>query len=362
MRLFIKKNLKRFGLWKFALKVRQFGYRFNKQEVKSDGSILMPKTATIELTIRCNLNCKMCTQKKERKLSKKEYTFEDFCKVLDNLGPKVNYLSLIGGEVFVHPNIFEILEECQRRGKKIHLSTNATLLNQERINRLKKFKKTIRGIGVSIDGLPETHNSIRGSQVAFNRTADALKMLSKCFNVSINTVLFKENLNELLQVIDIFKKRGVQNFSWQFEVFSTFQEISNVSKLLNVPVKDIHTEEKEETQYDFSFNKIDDLIKKVREIKDISFMIQPRIYDRHPKAYFNGSLRQNVDLGCKDVATCRVDSNGNVIFCPIIKVGLGNLLEQSLDEIWNSDRFKELRLTLLKNNLTPVCKRCCRLG
>jgi len=362
MKLLIKKTLKKAGLWKFAQMARQFGYRFNKQKVKSDGSAPMPKTATIELTVKCNLNCKMCTQKKERKLNRADYNFNDFCKILDNLGPKVNYLSFIGGEIFVHPDIFKILKECQKRGKKVHLSTNATLLNEEKINQLKEFKKTIKGIGVSIDGLPKTHNLIRGSQTAFERTANALKILTKDFNVSINTVLFKENLGELLQVVDIFRKQDVQNFSWQFEAFATSREVLAVSEMLNIPLENVNAEEKEETQYDFSRAEVDELIRKVREIKDISFMIQPRIYDRHPESYFRGSLRQDVSLGCKDVLTCRVDSRGNVIFCPVIKAELGNLLKQPLSEIWNSERFKELRLTLLENNLTPVCKRCCRLG
>jgi len=362
MRLLIKKTLKKLGLWKFAQKARQVSYHFNKQEMASDGSIELPKTATIELTLKCNLNCKMCTQKEDRKLIKTDYSFKDFCKILDNLGPSVNYLSFIGGEIFVHPDIFEILEECQRRKIKVHLSTNATLLNEERVKKLKKLKKTVRGIGVSIDGLPETHNMIRGSETAFERTAQALKMLSQDFSVSINTVLFKENLDQLLEIVDIFKKQGVQNFSWQFEIFSTPQEILMSSRALSIPLEDISTEEKEETQYSFSHQKIEKLLKKVRSIKGISFMIQPRVYDRHSLFYFNGSLRENVDVGCKDLFACRVDAQGNIIFCPIIKTKLGNLLEQPLSQIWNNNKFKKLRLDLLKNNLTPICKRCCRLG
>jgi len=362
MRLLIKKTLKQLGLWKIAQKARQIGYRFNKQEVASDGSVALPKTTTIELTIKCNLNCKMCTQQQDRKIVKKDYTFNDFCKILDNLGSSVNYLSFIGGEIFVHPDIFEILGECQRRKIKVHLSTNATLLDEQRINRLKKLKNTVRGIGVSIDGLPKTHNLIRGSKDAFERTVQALKMLVRDFSVSINTVIFKENLDELLEVIDIFRKQGVQNFSWQFEIFSTPQEILASSKILDIPLKNISTEEKIATQYDFSHQKIKELIEKVRAIKNISFMVQPRVYDRHPDSYFNGSLRQDVKVGCKDIFTCRIDAQGNVIFCPIIKTKMGNLLEKPIDQIWNSERFKKMRSNLLKSNLTPVCKRCCRLG
>ena len=362
MRLLIKKTLKKLGLWKFALKVRQVSYRFNKLKINTDGSIKLPKTATIELTLKCNLNCKMCTQKEDRKLGKPDYSFNDFCKILDNLGSSVNYLSFIGGEIFLHPDVFEILEECQRRKIKVHLSTNATLLNEEKIKKLRKLKNIIRGIGVSIDGLPKTHNEIRGSKTAFEKTAQALKILSRDFNVSINTVLFKENLDQLLEVVDIFKKQGVQNFSWQFEIFSTTQEILASSKMLDIPLENISTEEKKEVEYSFSYQKIEELLKRIRSIKDINFMIQPRIYDRYPQFYFDGFLRQNVEVGCKDLFACRVDAQGNIIFCPIIKTKLGNLLEYSLEELWNSDQFKKMRLNLLKNNLTPVCKRCCRLG
>lgn len=58
----------------------------------------------------------------------------------------------------------------------------------------------------------------------------------------------------------------------------------------------------------------------------------------------------------------RINAQGEVIFCPFIKKPFGNLLEQSFEEIWNNEEFKQFRKKLVKNNLAPVCSRCCRLG
>jgi len=64
---------------------------------------------------------------------------------------------------------------------------------------------------------------------------------------------------------------------------------------------------------------------------------------------------------CGHMSTVRIDPEGNVVFCQLIRKKFGNLLEQPLSEIWNSDELKGFRKTLMENNLLPVCKRCCEI-
>ena len=64
IRLKIKNFLKRIGLFKYVKKIVII-YRnyFNKMEIGPDGKIDLPTEATVELTLNCNLNCRMCFQK-----------------------------------------------------------------------------------------------------------------------------------------------------------------------------------------------------------------------------------------------------------------------------------------------------------
>jgi hypothetical protein len=57
----------------------------------------------------------------------------------------------------------------------------------------------------------------------------------------------------------------------------------------------------------------------------------------------------------------RVGFSGRVYFCPFIRIEVGDLATSSLEEIWNSPRYVELRKLLLERKLFPVCRRCCKV-
>jgi hypothetical protein len=50
-----------------------------------------------------------------------------------------------------------------------------------------------------------------------------------------------------------------------------------------------------------------------------------------------------------------------VFFCPFIRVEVGDLTHSTLEEVWNSPRYVDLRKRLLDNRLFPVCRRCCKV-
>jgi hypothetical protein len=42
-------------------------------------------------------------------------------------------------------------------------------------------------------------------------------------------------------------------------------------------------------------------------------------------------------------------------------VEVGDLNESTLEEVWNSERYVDMRKRLLDNKLFPVCRRCCKV-
>jgi hypothetical protein len=40
---------------------------------------------------------------------------------------------------------------------------------------------------------------------------------------------------------------------------------------------------------------------------------------------------------------------------------VGDLSKNSLEEIWNGERYVEMRRRLLENGIFPVCRRCCKV-
>ncbi|MFQ5792169.1 MAG: SPASM domain-containing protein, partial [Acidobacteriota bacterium] len=57
----------------------------------------------------------------------------------------------------------------------------------------------------------------------------------------------------------------------------------------------------------------------------------------------------------------RITYDGKVHFCPFIRVEVGDLRKQSLEEIWNGRRYVDLRKKLLDHGIFPVCRRCCKV-
>jgi hypothetical protein len=57
----------------------------------------------------------------------------------------------------------------------------------------------------------------------------------------------------------------------------------------------------------------------------------------------------------------RVSFSGKVFFCPFIRVEVGDLNESTLEEVWNSERYVDMRHRLLEHGVFPVCRRCCKV-
>ncbi len=57
----------------------------------------------------------------------------------------------------------------------------------------------------------------------------------------------------------------------------------------------------------------------------------------------------------------RVSFSGKAYFCPFIRVEVGDLTTQTLEEVWTGDRYVALRKKLVEEQLFPVCRRCCKV-
>ncbi len=359
--------LKKLRLYKPAKIVFSYFPKFGKaldiETIKRTGEVGMPKTIIFEPTFRCNLNCQMCYQKKERGSNKKELTLEQIEDIFVDLKKRIGLkeVTLIGAEIFMRHDLIEVISLLGRLGAKVYLSTNGTLINESNIKQLTKLKN-ISGFGYSLDGLKPLHNKIRGQNYAFDNLLKTIALTKDKFSLTVNTVIMDENIEYLDEIAKLLKSLGVHNFALQFEMFSTAQELATSGKMLGVASCDFSVEVKENIIYNFSFNKISDKLKAVRSLAGMNVVIQPRMFELYPQDYLNGSTRENLLLSCKYIDTLRINASGEVVFCPIIKKSFGNLLIDSFDKIWNSEDLRNFRKLLLINNLTPVCKRCCRLG
>ncbi len=124
---------------------------------------------TVIVTYRCNARCTMCNRYKAPSRAEEEISLETIKKL-----PSMYFTNITGGEPFIRTDLKDIVRELFKKSDRIVISTNGFFT--ERIVELCREFPDI-GIRISIEGLEQTNNKIRGLEDGFNRGYTTLKKL-----------------------------------------------------------------------------------------------------------------------------------------------------------------------------------------
>ena len=209
-----------------------------------DGAAPRPRLMVFDLTMRCNLRCKMCylTEKARSGSAADELTLEQIKSILSKTG--IKNINLVGGEVFIRKDLPDILAFFRHTG--IHCPTitpNGTLLTPERAERLVPFlaDNTVGSLTFSIDGPEEIHDAVRGKGM-FQRTLAGMRnvidaaaaqglRLPRKFNVNI--AVSELNFRRLDEVADVVPDLNVGYIEVNHLMFHTQPEVQATLRLLD---------------------------------------------------------------------------------------------------------------------------------
>ncbi len=173
-----------------------------------------PLTLLFLINRGCNLRCSFCDLWE----GKQNVALEDAQRLFDDaraIGTKT--VVLTGGEPLLHPQFFELVAAARARGLSVNLTTNGTLVDRhwDRI-----AASGIDSLSVSIDGLPETHDRLRGRAGSFAATWAALERvvahasagggLDPCVYFTVT----RENVHELVDVWKRVRALGARFDFW----------------------------------------------------------------------------------------------------------------------------------------------------
>ena len=126
------------------------------------------------ITRRCNLRCVHCYSDSAAKHYPGELTLEQMVDVIDDLSDcGVPAVLLSGGDPMFHPHFFDVAGYAVARGLTVTVSTNGTRVDSHAAERLKDLG--VAYVGISLDGIGETHDRFRGRPGAFKRAVDAFR-------------------------------------------------------------------------------------------------------------------------------------------------------------------------------------------
>ena len=269
-----------------------------------------PITVSLELLNRCNLNCIMCYKKHHRQ-PKAELTLDVLQKIMNEC--KENKLPSIalglGAEILMYKNIKELLSMVKTAGiQDIFFGTNGVLLNDELIELIVKNK--ITRVKISLDAATkETYKKIRGFDL-LKRVEENIEKIIACkkkYNrslpmIRLSFVVMDINRHETQRFVDKWKNKV------DYIDFQRCIDFSHVDKPIEI---------------------------NQQVIKD-SFCAYP-FYSLN--IWADGAI-----------SPCCTFYGRKLIF--------GNIYNETLKNIWQSEKMKKIREHIVSKRFNPVCQRC----
>lgn len=161
---------------------------------------------------RCNLTCKHCYATSTDTHFKGELDTAEALQVIDDLHVAgVRVLVLSGGEPLMRPDIFELSHYAASKGFFLALSTNGTLITEDNIEEIAKVGFDY--VGISIDGLAETHDVFRRLPGGFDLSMNAARLCrAHDIRVGLRTTLTLDNHHQLPALLDLMREYDIQKY------------------------------------------------------------------------------------------------------------------------------------------------------
>lgn len=297
-----------------------------------------------KITNKCNLRCKHCYL---GELSQRTLTNEELLKIATKIiNSGILEITITGGEALLVDNLFEIVNEFVKNKIYVKIFTNGTLLipflNEIKNNDLlSQFRKYVT-FSISVDGLENTHDKIRGTGT-FKKVDASLKFLSDLkFLTVVNCVVSKLNFNDIPELIVYLKSLNILNIQLSNLIV---RGNADYSMVLSKSEKNILIQQ----------------IRKISESKSIHVLYGEedgfesiKYFDSKIK---NGYFNENWKC-CAGVTRMTIAYNGDVYCCPFCEdLCLGNIMVKEIHEIWmNKNRFLFLdRLSKIKDINGRMC-------
>jgi radical SAM protein with 4Fe4S-binding SPASM domain len=318
-----------------------------------------PRTCILEITRRCNLRCIHC-ENQCGEVSPRELSTEQIrCVARELVQLGCHDIEITGGEPLLHPEWDDLCRDFAGVGLRPALITNGTLLDQERLARA--LDAGVAAVGISLDGLQATHDSIRLGPAAgpspWRQTVAAIERALPRIETIVITAVNRRNLAELPALRDYLAALGVPR--WQIQLVIPMGRALAVAQPFVIAPADLETL--------------------------TAFLVEARAKARTPRidasdtiGYFTErelGLRGSPDApslwtGCQaGIRSVAITYDGRVRGCSGMppEFDAGDLHDESLTTIWNDAERFAYSTRFDAGKLAGPCARCrvgplCRAG
>ena len=301
-----------------------------------------------ESTLRCNLHCRHCGSDCKTTSAIKDMPLEDFLPVLDDIAaamdPHKVIIAVTGGE----PLMRKDLEVCGKafydRGFPWGMVTNGQALTPQRFHSL--LLSGLRSVTISLDGIGETHEWMRGVPGSYPKAIAAINMVagSGAVEFDVVTCVNKRSYKELAQIKELLISNGVK----EWRLFTVFP----LGRAAHDPELRLSGEE---------FRGMMEFIKQTRKEGRIKASYGCEGF----LGQYEGHVRNNFFLCSAGITVGSIMADGSIAACPSIRADYsqGNIYKgDKFMDVWNN-RYQAYRdRSWMKTGDCASCKwwRYCR--
>ena len=317
------------------------------------------------LTYRCSSRCKTCTLW-QRTNRAGELTLQEWRDAVDMsaaLGAR-NY-ELFGGDALLRPDVLIPLTAYikSKAGLFCDLPTNCNLMTQKIARDL--VDAGIDNVWISLDGIADDHNRIRGREMTFDKVDQSIKWFREARGSGkrpffhVNTTISNLNYDVFDKVLYYAEEKGLDfhHLEYAGEFWDELLDQSAIDTIRPNPYFVRQGGESilvDDAQARAIKSKIERMKKDVRHM-NISLQCE----------HIDKLTIKQMSTGLCDNRRCyitrskiTIDPYGNVLGCAFFDNWiLGNIRNQSLEEIWNNDNHKRFMRHFSRGNI-KICDHC----
>lgn len=292
----------------------------------------LPERVNFEITSKCNQSCIHCFASSGHE--KKDMSTKEVKDFIDRLeGTSVKYLSFSGGEPLIRSDIFDLIDHVKKRELYIGLSTNGTLIDE--ITAVKIAELGVDSVAVSIHGSKEsTHDIIVRKKGAYLKAIEGIKnLLAENVPTRVLTTVMRQNYSEIPYIRKCMEKHGINvNKILHFSAMPlrpAGRANVNWNELVLSPDELWHLWE--ERWGSIGKDVFGDCPLPIPIIETLDVFLKEKPYD------LTAEKLKKICEGCvAGKIFCEITSNGNVLLCPFVRLPIGNIRKNTLENIWKT--------------------------
>ena len=289
------------------------------------------------LTNACNLNCSYCyynTGLEKRVFT--SYKLEENMELVSRIAQNFQKVIFTGGEPFLYPKLFELIEKCSDQNIQISILTNGVALTKENIRKI--VNSNIKNISISLDSLNnKVNDKQRGKAKRVKKNIkNLIKNKNEELNIEIMQSITSKNIFSISRMLEFCCENNLNLWINTVDILDSHPKYKTFSLLEVTKKKKKHLKKALQKWSNRNNNKFDKYIENIfKLINDTKI------------------TNQTCPMG-QDVFVLDVD--GTIYPCFLRKdLMLGNVYKNSFKQIFNSPKLKD-NIDDLKN------ARCVTLG